>query len=118
MKLYQVTALSSAASFMAGLIVCWNLKASVDRQDISEIKLRLDQSTRESSNANHDTKRILDKMESCQVLISELDSKLSLTVDRAVQAAQSSVPLDPSIIATPEEIRIQDEKTKAGAKKR
>lgn len=93
MKLNHTVVLSSLVSFMAGLIVCWNLKASVDRQDISEIKLRLDQSQRESSLANHDTKRILDKMEQCQVLVATLNSDLTTTVQKAVQEIQASVPV-------------------------
>lgn len=117
MKLNPTLILSSAVSFLAGLIVCWNLKASVDRQDISEIKIRLDASAREGSIANHDTKRILDKVEQCQVLLTASNADLKLSIDRAVQAIQGAAPVDPSVVATPEEIQAQDARTRAGAKK-
>ena len=63
--------------FLFGIVVCWNIKASIDRQDVWEIKDIMRRVQTDAAISKHETSRSIDKTEECFQKLKEFEYQIT-----------------------------------------
>lgn len=79
--------------FLLGVVACWNIKASVDRQDIVEFKFKMDELRKELAVSQNQNKQILGKIDDCELKIFDEFNSLRRKIDEFVVVQNSVITI-------------------------
>lgn len=66
--------------FLLGLIACWNLRVTVSRQDIFDIKNSMEKYRIDASVARSNLIRTIDKIEQCQLMVDSMKREIQYSI--------------------------------------
>lgn len=73
-------ALIFSLGFLIGIIACWNLRVTVSRQDVFDIKNSIEKYRVDAGVARTNLARTLDKIEECRVVTEQIKYEILRTI--------------------------------------